>query len=314
MGGGSETILITGGYGFIGRNLISHFLDRSYRLVIVDAGRREDSDEFGDVVDYTTDMSEPAVLRDIVSRENPDFVIHLAGLVTASRYRHDIDDMISSNSIPLLNVLKALESASRLRLFINFGSAEEYGPIKIPFSEDMHEHPQSPYALAKLHNTLTTAYLADQEGIPAITLRPGLVYGPHQPVDKFLPSVILAALKGVPVVMTPGHQTRDPVFAPDLARIVELFLKHPFTSYGGIYNAAQGREIQLIDIVKQIIEITDSGSRIDTSLPYRKREAMRFVCDMSKTIGVIGEDFTWTPLSEGLNRTINYYRELASEK
>ncbi len=312
MGKEPETILITGGYGFIGRNIIRHFQDRPFRLVIVDPESDTGITGGEDLIQYKTDMSDPALLRDIVRKEEPEYVLHLAGLVTASREGHKLEAMIAANSTPLLNILNALKSSDRLRLFVNLGSAEEYGPIGPPYTEDLRERPQSPYALAKLHNTRITTFFADQEGLPALTLRPGMVYGPHQPADKFLPSVILSAFKNKSIVMTPGLQTRDLIYVKNLALIVECFLQYPFDTYGGVFNAATGKEISLIELVEKVLEITGSGSKIETSLPYREKEAMRFLCDMGRTLEVIGTGFTWTSLEEGLDITINYYRELTS--
>lgn len=313
MGKGPETILITGGYGFIGRNIIRHFRDRPFRLVIVDPGNDTGITGGEDLIQYKTDMSDPALLRDIVRKEGPDYVLHLAGLVTASREGYELETMIAANSTPLINLLKALKSADRLRLFVNFGSAEEYGPIGTPYTEDLRERPQSPYALAKLHNTRITTFFADQEGLPALTLRPGMVYGPHQPADKFLPSVILSAFKGESIVMTPGLQTRDLIYVEDLARIVEMFLKHSFDRYGDVYNAATGTETSLKGLVELVLEIMGSESGIETTLNYREKESMRFVCDMSNTREIIGSDFPYTSLEESLNKTITYYRELIRE-
>lgn len=314
MGNRSETILITGGYGFIGRNFIRCLQERAYRIVVLDPGIPEGFTEGENFASFKTDLSDVALIEEIIDKENPHYVLHLAGLVTASRVGQSLVSMTSANQVPLINMLQALQHSKQLELFLNFGSAEEYGPVQTPYTEEQIEHPQSPYALAKLHNTRTTTYFAEQYGIPALTLRPGLVYGPHQPTEKFLPSVILAGFKGDPIVMTPGLQTRDLIFVEDLARVVESFLKHPFDSYGGVFNTSTGKEISLIKLVELVLKMTGSGSKIETSLPYREKEAMRFVCDVSRTRDIIGNNFPWTSLEEGLEKTITHYRESTSEQ
>lgn len=110
----------------------------------------------------------------------PDYIINLASIVTAERDLSLFDELISSNLKVLLNLYERFKDTSSLKLFIQFGSSEEYGSISSPFKEENREYPNSPYALVKQLTTNTALMLHRNYGFPAMVVRPGNLFGPGQ--------------------------------------------------------------------------------------------------------------------------------------
>ena len=104
-----------------------------------------------------------------------------------------------------------------MKLFIQFGSSEEYGSISSPFKEENREYPNSPYALVKQLTTNTALMLHRNYGFPTMVVRPGNLFGPGQNKNKFIPYVIDKLRKGEPLNVSPCEQKRDFIYVDDFA-------------------------------------------------------------------------------------------------
>ena len=131
-----ETIFLIGGSGFIGKNLVE-YLSKHYHVTVVD--------RFIDDVFFKKHPQVDTVKIDLVEQripdeyETPDFIINLVSIVTAERDFSLFDSMIASNLNVLLNLYERFKDDSKLKLFIQFGSSEEYGSEGSPFVETMRE-------------------------------------------------------------------------------------------------------------------------------------------------------------------------------
>jgi nucleoside-diphosphate-sugar epimerase len=299
--------LITGGFGFLGRAIIGHLAGQCERLVV--CAPFEDallSEEFA-LKTYETSLENQDELRLIMREEHPDFILHLAANVSAERDFGAIRQSVLSNVLPLLNLLCACESLSSLKLLVNFGSAEEYGMAPLLFREEVKERPQSAYALAKVWNSSLVSMFADQFDVPAVSLRPTLIYGPGQRPDKFIPYVISHALRDEPIEMTKGEQIRDFIYVEDFAKVIERVLKFQFVKFGCCINVASGHTKKIIDVARQIVTLIGSASKVLPCLPYRANEMMDMRCEDSKLQSILGGDFVWTSIDDGLRMTIDFY-------
>ena len=198
------------------------------------------------------------------------------------------DGLISSNLKVLLNLYERFKNDKKLKLFIQFGSNEEYGNEGSPFKETMRECPNSPYALVKQLTVNTALMLHGNYGFPAMVVRPSNLFGKYQNPSKFIPYVIQQLKANAPLNVTPCEQKRDFIYAEDFAWCIEQIIKNHNKAVGEIINVGSGESISLKSIIEICKNHIGSSSAINYgALPYRENEVMDLRCDeekLSKTI------------------------------
>ena len=198
--------------------------------------------------------------------------------------------MIASNLKVLLNLYERFKNDKQLKLFVQFGSSEEYGNDGSPFSESMREEPNSPYALVKQLTTNTAMMLHRNYDFPIMVVRPGNLFGPLQGKSKFFPYVIESLKKGEPLNVTPCEQKRDFIYADDFAWEIEKLLENSEKAIGEIVNVSSGESISLKEIIEKCRKVTKSTSQVNYgALPYRENEMMDLKCSVAKLESIIGE-------------------------
>lgn len=282
----NEEIYIIGGSGFIGKNLSKYLSDNGYRITIFDKYvDNEFFSQYPNIQTYRLDLVENKIPMEY---DTPDYIINLASIVTAERDFKLFDGLISSNLKVLLNLYERFKNSETLKLFIQFGSSEEYGNEGSPFSETMREVPKSPYALVKQLTVNTALMLHSNYGFPAMVVRPGNLFGKYQNPSKFIPYVIQQLKANAPLNVTPCEQKRDFIYAEDFAWCIEQIIKNHNKAVGEIINVGSGESISLKSIIEICKNHIGSSSEIKYgALPYRENEVMDLKCDeekLSKTI------------------------------
>lgn len=279
-----EKVVIFGGMGFIGKNLIDRLI-KNYEVIVIDRNKDEEYKNFNRVDFFHFDFSKDSVadLKQYIEQKKPEFVINLISIVTASRDIELFSGMIESNLNILLKLYDVFKEKEWLKLFINFGSAEEYGNVQAPFRENMKEEPMSPYALAKQLTTNTSIMLNKNENFPIMVLRPSNLFGRYQDKNKFIPYIVEQLKKNREVVISPGEQKRDFIYAEDFSYGVEKILENYEKFYGEIINLGSGKSNSLKEIITFLKKEMNSTSNIKFGgLPYRKNEVMDFKVDIKK--------------------------------
>jgi UDP-glucose 4-epimerase len=293
-----ESVILAGGFGFLGRNLIERMEGR-YNLVVLD--RRIDTGflrSHASVDARECDLSDEKSLTSALGTVQPDYIVNLVSVVDASRDLALFPSLIDSNLSVLLCMFAATRSLHGLKLFIQFGSAEEYGPIDPPFREEARENPASPYALIKLLTTNTALMLHRNYGYPAVVVRPGNAFGKYQPADRLIPYLIQGLKSGRTLEMTEGKQERDFIYAPDLAEGILGLLRNHVAARGQIVNISYGKGVTIRSLAEHLVGRLGSHSMIRWGvLPYRPNEIMRFQCDTSVFQGLTGIRFSRDCLS-----------------
>ena len=295
-----ETVFLIGGSGFIGKNL-AQYLSQKYHVHVFD--------KYIDQPFFTSCPSIETTELDLVSQRipqdvpSPDYIINLASIVTAERNMSLFDELISSNLKILLNLYERFKEESLLKLFVQFGSSEEYGSEQSPFREEDRECPNSPYALVKQLTTNTSMMLYRNYGFPIMVVRPGNLFGPLQNKDKFIPYVvgkyqntskfipyILEKLrKNEEILTTFGEQKRDFIYVDDFACAIESLLQNHFKCLGEIVNVSSGESISLKQIIEHCKAYLHSSSDVNYgALPYRENEAMDLKCSIAKLSSITG--------------------------
>lgn len=280
-----ERVYLIGGSGFIGKHLV-RVLSENFEVTVFDKHLAE---EFfachPDVKTVRMDLVNERIPDDF---RTPDFIINLASIVTAERDLSLFGCLISSNLRILLNLYERFKGDRRLKLFIQFGSSEEYGNIETPFKETMREEPNSPYALVKQLTTNTALMLYRNYGFPAMVVRPGNLYGPGQNPSKFIPYVIKQLQRNQPLDVTFCEQKRDFIHVDVFAGFIEKLLINYKKCIGEIVNVSEGESISLRSIIERYRKEFHSTSKINYgAVPYRENEAMDLVCDTTKLKEII---------------------------
>lgn len=247
-----QTVLITGGTGFVGANLARRFLHEGAAVHLL--VRPESRDwRLLDVRDalhwHAAPLHDPDAVRQILRTIRPDAVYHLAVHGAYSTQR-DLATMTQTNLLGTQALLDASRAAD-VELFVNTGSSSEYGFQDHPPAEDEPPAPNSHYAITKLAATHLCQLAAHDAPFPIPTLRLYSVYGAYEEPSRLMPTLIAHARRStLPPLVNPEIE-RDFVHVED---VVDAYLavtreadrlKEP----GRVFNVCSGRGVKLRELV-----------------------------------------------------------------
>lgn len=283
-----ENLYLIGGSGFIGKNMVK-CLHEVYNITVFDKYIDEEYfNQYPQVETVLLNLSTELIPKEYNS---PSYIINLASIVTAERDLSLFDELISSNLRVLLNLYERYKDNESLKLFVQFGSSEEYGTNCSPFKEDQREEPNSPYALIKQLTTNTALMLYKNYGFPVMVVRPGNLFGPGQNKSKFIPYVVEQLKANKPLNVTPCEQKRDFIYVDDFIHYINEILKNNEKAIGQIINISSGNSVSLKDIIKFYKKYLNSKSIVNYgAIPYRENEVMDLKCDIGKLLSIINND------------------------
>lgn len=275
-------ILITGGSGFIGRNL-KEYLQDNYQIFAP--------------THQELDLLDSARVRDYVKKNTIDIIIHSA--VVGER-KNDIGSKsnFKTNLRMFFNIVRCKDLVAKI---INFGSGAEYDKSRALVNvkeEDFEKRiPIDDYGFYKY---VCSKYILNSEKIT--TLRLFGVYGKHENyLFKFISNVIVKNLLKMPIEI--GQNVYfDYLYIDDLVKIVGYFIEHDAKFRD--YNVVSGEVVDLIEIVKIINKISDYKSRI---IIKNKGLNLEYTADNSRLRRVI-PNLMITPIDEGIRKLYRWYK------
>lgn len=301
-------VMVTGGAGFIGSHLVDRLIQEGHEAVVVDnlsTGKRKHVNRAARF--YKLDVQSPRLER-VFRKERPSVLMHLAAQMDIRRSVEDPIFDAQSNILGTINVLEqAVHHGSRKVVFASSGGAI-YGEQEVfPAPESHPTRPLSPYGISKLAGEFYLAYYQQYTGIQYVSLRYSNVYGPRQDPHGEAGVVAIFTEKMLsgeqPIVNGTGRQTRDFVFVED---VVDAHLAVMGKDVQGCYNVGVGEETSINELFGMLADLTKSGSK-QVHGPAKKGEQARSVVDSTK----LRQELGWeprTPLSEGLSRTVEFFR------
>lgn len=293
-----KTILVTGATGFLGKNLEKRFLE-NFSDTVVFTARVGDSQRNV----HSLDLTKADTVLDFISNIKPTHVIHLGAQVDLTRNFEVARHTMEVNLVGTSNLLMALALLPP-KQFILASTEEVYGQGPIPYKEDSETHPPSPYAISKIGSENMCRIWANKYGFDATVFRIGTMYGPFQPKHRYIHQTITNALQNRDIPINSGKKKRDYVYVGDVIDAIQLVLEKD-SHYGfQVINLGGGTTITLLALVKDIVKICHSTSRLQIGiLPDRISEAEEWLLDNSKAKKILD----WKPKTDiktGLKATI----------
>ena len=301
-------ILVTGGAGFIGSNIVDAYIQAGHDVVVVDdlsTGRKENVNPKAHLV--KVDIQD-AGLEKVFEATKFDVINHHAAQMDVRRSVADPKFDASVNVLGMLNLLELGKKYGVGKVIFSSTGGAIYGEQDYFPADEQHPlRPLSPYGITKLATEKYLFYYKAVYGIQHVILRYANIYGPRQNPHGEAGVVAIFAdkmLKGEqPVINGDGKQTRDYVFVGDVVRANLLALAHTISD---IFNIGTGVEND-VNTLFRIIKRSTSSSCEEKHAPAKMGEQLRSVIDSSKAKKILG----WIPtvsLEEGLEKTVQYFR------
>lgn len=314
----NKKFLVLGGAGFIGSHCSDALLKNgASQVVVMDnlfLGKKENlSDSMSKFKNkiylYEQDATSYKDLKIIVENHKPDIILNFATKALLYSFE-DPSDAYKVNVDIALNTLELLRHNAFER-FIHISTSEVFGSaLTVPMSEEHPRKPETTYAAGKAAADLAIFSYVNMFKLNALILRPFNNYGPRQNCNALaalIPQTIKRIYEGLPpIVEGDGQQTRDFIYVEDTINQVLQFLDKPQTNNLD-YNIGSGKETSIIEIVKSICEIMGYSKDIEFR-PERIADVKRHCADIALTESFLGK-ITLTPLSVGIEKTINWYLE-----
>lgn len=339
----AHVVLVTGGVGFVGSNLVRWILEQHDGIIVINldaltyaanpesladvarrygpSGNRRYFFIHGDIRDeglvsaiLAGNAREGSTGRAIPA---PNVILHLAAESHVDRSILSPTEFISTNVQGTSTLLRCthaeLSERPRDFRFVNVSTDEVYGslaPDEPGFTESHQLLPNSPYSASKASADCLVRAYAKTFGLPCLTTRCSNNYGPYQFPEKLVPLMITRALAEQPLpIYGDGCNVRDWLFVTDhAAAIWNVCTQGRFDEQ--VYNIGGNAETRNIDLVRLLLRLLGKPESLITYVKDRPGHDRRYAMDISRISSTLG----WRPsvsLSEGLRRTVDWY--LANE-
>jgi UDP-glucose 4-epimerase len=312
-----DTVVVTGGAGFIGSHVCDRLLTHGLEVVAVDdlsTGREANLDEARQnerFFFYTIDIRHRA-LGEVLRRHRPRVVMHLAA---QSRVRESVEDPYldaSINIMGLLNVMRLSHASGVKKIVFASSGGTIFGlPKVLPASErtGRGSHPVSPYGISKKVAESYLRFYRRSRGLDFTSLALANVYGPRQDPhgEAGVVAIFTAKLLSgqAPTIFGDGMHTRDYVFVDDVA---DAFVRAIDQASGKLLNIGTGIETSVNDIYRILARMTSfGGTPLHDPLP--EGEVERSCLDASHASREMGWK-PWVGLQDGLGRTVRSFASL----
>jgi dTDP-glucose 4,6-dehydratase len=305
----SDSVLLTGGAGFIGSNFAHRAVETFDQVYVLDkltyAGSLDDLKKIRDKVNFVKgDVTDRETIHGLY--EEVDYVVNFAAESHVDRSISGGETFIETNTLGAYVAMDALRDAD-IKRFIQISTDEVYGSIEQgAFAEGDELDPSSPYSASKASTDLFVNAMWETYGLPITVVRPTNVFGPRQHPEKLIPKFTLRAITGKSLpVYGDGQNVRQWLYVEDLCdALIEVLADGRDT----VYNVPGTSEESNLDVVDAILSRVDASEDLIEFVEDRKGHDYRYALSGSK----IREEFGFEPsvdFQQGMTKTVSWYRE-----
>jgi len=314
-----KKIIVTGGLGFIGSNLIDLLLKKNYKVLNIDkvtySSNFYNTKEFKNSKNYKfikCDIKDKKI-RNILFKYKPNCIFNLAAETHVDRSIDNPESFIQSNIVGVYNLLEYFKIFSKTNnsKLIHISTDEVYGDILSGRSSETYPYqPSSPYAASKAASDhLVSSYIRTYK-IPAIITNCSNNYGPKQHPEKLIPKLIYNILnnKSLPIYGK-GTNSREWIYVKDHCEaLIKVYLKG---KVGEFYNIGSNKNLNNLEVSKKILNVSKNlinlGSKVKISfVKDRPGHDIRYALNSNK----IKRNLEWYPktnFKEGIKLTFDWY-------
>jgi dTDP-glucose 4,6-dehydratase len=324
-----NSLLITGGAGFIGSHVVRRFVGNypDYRVVNLDkltyAGNLENLKDIEHSPNYEFvkgDINDAGFLEELFRKFQFDGVIHLAAESHVDRSISSPMEFIFTNIVGTVNLLNAAlaiwkDNMGDHHRFYHISTDEVYGTLGHTgvFTETTAYDPRSPYSASKASSDHLVRVYYHTYKLPVVLSNCSNNYGPYQFPEKLIPLAINNIRNNKPIpVYGKGENVRDWLYVEDHAMAIDLIYHKGIT--GETYNIGGNNEWMNIDLIRLLCRILDrklnrsegTSEKLITFVKDRAGHDLRYAIDSSK----IQRELGWNPtvnFEEGMSRTVDWY-------
>jgi dTDP-glucose 4,6-dehydratase len=305
----ADTILVTGGYGFIGTNFIRYILPISGLNIInldietyaANTKNLEDLKLNKKLFSVKGDIADRNLVMQILDETKPKYIVNFAAESHVDNTLKDEGPCWHTNFKGTLNLLECARDYGNLEKFLQISTDEVYGSIpQGAFNEDSQFNPTSPYSKSKAAAERIARDFARTGEVPVLITRSSNNFGPYQHPEKFIPRSITNILVGAKIpLMNKGVNIRDWIYVLDnVDAIYQVLLKG---RVGEAYNISGGNELKNIEIVEMILgRLKEEDNEEDRhkwigEIEDRKNHDLRYAITGTK----IRRELGWEPKFTG---------------
>jgi len=315
-----KNIIVTGGLGFIGSNLIELLISKKYRVINVDkvsySSNFYNTKQFEKkIINFIkSDLNNKKKISYLIKKYSPICIFNLAAETHVDRSIDGPKNFILSNILGVFNLLECFKNYSKKNKsskLIHISTDEVYGDVIKGRSKEYDPYkPSSPYAASKASSDhLVYSYVRTYK-IPAIITNCSNNYGPKQHPEKLIPKLIYNILNNKPLpIYGKGKNSREWIYVKDHCEaLYKIFMKG---KTGEFYNIGSNFNLENIAVVKKLLNIAKRKIKIRSNVKIkfvhdRPGHDKRYAINSSKIIKKIG----WKPkisFKEGLEKTLDWY-------
>jgi len=299
-----ETLLVTGGAGFIGSNFV-RFLREKYRIIVVDALK------YGSNLNNLKDLNIKFVKGNICDYKlmtelikNVDAIVNFAAESHVDRSISGPYPFIESNIVGTYTILEAIRKVNPEVKLVHISTDEVYGDMKEgSFKENDPLRPSSPYSASKASSDMLVLSYVKTYNLNAVITRCTNNFGPYQFPEKLIPKAIIRASRDEKIpIYGSGENIRDWIYVLDHCEAIEVILNKG--EKGEIYNISGSNEKTNLEVAKKILSLMGKDNLIEF-VEDRPGHDIRYSLDSSK-IRKLG----WKPkhsFKKALEKTIKWY-------
>ena len=253
-----KKVIVTGGLGFVGSNLIN-ILKEKYFVINIDkvtyaSNFNNISSEIKNYQFYKQDINNKIFIKNILKKFNPSIIFNLAAETHVDRSIDGPKKFIESNILGVFNLLEAIRDYKKKIKLIHVSTDEVYGDIKKNYKskEEDSYNPSSPYSASKASGDLLIKSYIRTYKIPAIITNCCNNFGPNQYPEKLIPTIIYNILNNKPIpIYGRGKNVREWIYVEDHCKALIKIAEKGIT--GENYNVGSGIVLNNVQIVEKII-------------------------------------------------------------